>query len=539
MTSDDWTAPLKSKRLGTMHLDQTFRTCELDFFVLLSSATSLIGTRGSANYAAGNVFQDAFAFKCPQSSCRYVSTNIGGVIEGATVNIPAQEQNLHDHGLLTTSPEELQSFLEFALGLSDDAEDCRRIAMGFDSQSISEASVSNLTSRSLMFSHVWKTAEREKTSTQTMERETFRDLLTQHADSDTLHHWIAYSIGNKVCDYVALDREKVDLNILLRTLGMDSLITIELKNWIAKEFEAAVQPSEILDHESIVALASTIRARSGLGRDSHDVGKEPGVILDDGLALQQAHDEQSFTLNIKLPSLPLPSLEDSFGQYVDSRRCFLSPEELERTLSAIEDFQRLDGLGRKLQIRLKARQEDLGIDNWQWDLYAQDIYLSRRDPIHPYITFYGGYIVSEKIHSQVERAVIISVAAFAFKAKIESGTLEQNMLNEEPLCMATLPWLFNSCREPHPGVDQMRHYSNHDYAVVLRRGQVFRVELKDEGAKPVSVESLASIFQLILDQSDVHRPAVASLTSDERDSWAKVGKPRMKETPLLRLTSLL
>ncbi|KAL9631143.1 MAG: hypothetical protein Q9164_006046, partial [Protoblastenia rupestris] len=70
-------------------LDAKCHVVSCDIFVLLSSATSLIGTRGSANHAAGNIFQDAFAFKCPQSSCRCVSANIGGVIENATVNTPA------------------------------------------------------------------------------------------------------------------------------------------------------------------------------------------------------------------------------------------------------------------------------------------------------------------------------------------------------------------------------------------------------------------------------------------------------------------
>ena len=61
MTGEDWQLPLQIKMHGTRNLDEGFRSSSLDFFVMLSSLSGVIGTRGQANYAAGNTYQDEFA----------------------------------------------------------------------------------------------------------------------------------------------------------------------------------------------------------------------------------------------------------------------------------------------------------------------------------------------------------------------------------------------------------------------------------------------------------------------------------------------
>ena len=46
--------------------------------------------------------------------------------------------------------------------------------------------------------------------------------------------------------------------------GIDSLIAIELRNWIKREFKASLRSLEILDEGSIVSLVEKILARSSL-----------------------------------------------------------------------------------------------------------------------------------------------------------------------------------------------------------------------------------------------------------------------------------
>jgi len=50
-----------AKVFGTLNLDELTRQLEVDCFVMFSSAASLLGNRGQANYAAANSFMDAIA----------------------------------------------------------------------------------------------------------------------------------------------------------------------------------------------------------------------------------------------------------------------------------------------------------------------------------------------------------------------------------------------------------------------------------------------------------------------------------------------
>jgi NAD(P)-dependent dehydrogenase (short-subunit alcohol dehydrogenase family)/acyl carrier protein len=50
-----------AKVSGTLNLDELTRQLEVDCFVMFSSAASLLGNRGQANYAAANSFMDAIA----------------------------------------------------------------------------------------------------------------------------------------------------------------------------------------------------------------------------------------------------------------------------------------------------------------------------------------------------------------------------------------------------------------------------------------------------------------------------------------------
>lgn len=138
----------------------------------------------------------------------------------------------------------------------------------------------------------------------------------------------------------------------------------------------------------------------------------------------------------KLLPLPLPDLESSLKLYLIATLSFLSADQLQHTSAALREFQ--DGAGRQLQKRLLDRMQDPQIDDWQHDLQVSSVYLDRRDPVYPYGIFYGSHILTEKPHSQVERAAIISTAAYQFKRRIDAGDLEQDYMNDEPLCMHSL-----------------------------------------------------------------------------------------------------
>jgi len=78
MNYEDWIAAIRPKIQGTWNLHELLPV-ELDFFVILSSATGIIGNRGQANYCAGNTFQDAFAHYRRSQGLPAVSIDLGAI----------------------------------------------------------------------------------------------------------------------------------------------------------------------------------------------------------------------------------------------------------------------------------------------------------------------------------------------------------------------------------------------------------------------------------------------------------------------------
>lgn len=526
MNLDDFQAPLHTKVRGTRNLSEAFQSQPLDFFIILSSATGIIGTSGQANYVAGNTFQDAFANSQANSTVHCISLDIG-MVEGANVNDQRRERNLRQQGLTPITPNQLLAFLEYAMSAEAVQSHCKQVVIGFDGRSISEVSNPNATSQTAMFSHVWHSVDNRALEKSNPAPKSFRDVILDTRDLNKIVSSIGIAIGQKISSLVAFGQGEVDFDRPMAEFGLDSLITIELKNWITREFQSPIRAFEIVDQSSISALAKKVASSSEIVQATleESPNQYDKCDLDAPRILETSISKKNDATmsDMRLPQLPVPDLKSSLQLYLGSRRYYLSQEELESTSNAIQEFQQEGGLGQELQNRLLTRSRDPGVDNWQHDVYTEQIYLKRRDPIHPFGIFYGGHLVGNISHSQAERAAIISAAVFAFKQQVEAGTLERDCMNGEPLCMNSLHWLFNANREPHTGTDKMRKFPGNDYLVALRRGHVFKVFPKGEPEK--SYLGLKDAFEAILHGSSQSIPSIATLTADERDSWAKACSP--------------
>jgi NAD(P)-dependent dehydrogenase (short-subunit alcohol dehydrogenase family) len=78
MTWENWLAATRPKIQGSWNLHQLMPK-DLDFFVMLSSSTAIIGNRGQANYCAGNTFQDALAHHRKSIGLPAVSLDLGAI----------------------------------------------------------------------------------------------------------------------------------------------------------------------------------------------------------------------------------------------------------------------------------------------------------------------------------------------------------------------------------------------------------------------------------------------------------------------------
>lgn len=87
-------------------------------------------------------------------------------------------------------------------------------------------------------------------------------------DNGETHELLLGPIVNRLSDLVAFDSFVQERDLSIAELGLDSLIVVELRNWICTELQGAIYVSEIRDQPIIRSLARLIASRSALTKQN-------------------------------------------------------------------------------------------------------------------------------------------------------------------------------------------------------------------------------------------------------------------------------
>ncbi|KAM7216745.1 hypothetical protein V8F06_007855 [Rhypophila decipiens] len=509
MTAQDFDRVLQAKAFGTLHVQKVFAPEGLTFFISLSSAVNMIGSAGQANYNAANSLQDALAQFDRSSDCFYMALNIG-LIEDATVNSHVIIQSVQRQGLVTIYHDELDAYFAYSLSAEARQAGCHQAVIGFTPESVARTSIVNGAAKTLMFTHVHEAIKRQADDEHVGGGgavKTFAEFVAQTRDRDEIDAFAGRAIANKLADLMLIEPEDVELDESLNDFGLDSLIAIELRNWIMRELGSPIQTSEVLGSENIWALARKVTSRSllvtGGGADSEDPGSTGTSTRSD---IKESRKSQRH--------LPIPDLAETLNMLAESRIAICPPEEKQEIERVLDDFLATDGPELVETLRTDPSSSDKRLD-----FYNHHLHLKRREPLQDHALFFIGHLTEDTVprHTQAERAAIITGAAMSFKRRLESGSLEQHKLNDIVLCMDTVDWLFHTNQEPGLTTDIAQKYSSNNKVVVMRRGHLFEIDVHSED----DYQALERVFSDIIDaSSSSDMPTVSVLTTKSRHEWA-------------------
>ena len=516
MTLDDFQIALQPKVNGTKNLAKGLQRQTLDFFVMFSSDASIIGNLSQANYAAGNAFMDALAHSTAgNNNTPFIALNLGGVLDaGAIATNEHIQKILVRQGYHLIKEKELLAIIEYSLSEQARASGCRQFIIGFDYRSMRDSD-NSYTLKNPMFSHLLLSKDSQETKAQDgTAAQSIEDAIFAAGTIEQVGTIVAEAIARKISTLVAVAYEEVDLQRSVVEFGLDSLVLIELKNWIAHKFQAMLQASEISDAKHIIALAMTVAGRSALVAKS--LGGEREAKTNGVKEASKANGSRTpVPATPTRQKQPLPVLDDTLNEYLENVRPLLTDNEHAELRAHVEDFRQ--GAGRQLQTRLQKLATDPNVDNWQVDLYTRNTFLRDRTPLIPRWNFYLSHLMSAFPHSPAQRAAIICAAALQFKMDLEAGKLSQNGAKQ-------YSWFFNATRQPGRGEDKMVKHASSDYVVAFRRGHAYKIPLR-QGRQPAPYAVLKATFQAILDGESKPESWVGVLTADDRDSWTDVSIP--------------
>jgi hypothetical protein len=279
MSFDQWQTAVSPKVQGTWNLHHALRTQSepLDFLFLFSSLSGLGGHIGQVNYAAANAFLDAFVQYRHSQGLACSTLDIGimediGVLSRDTNRLDAlratSQHCLHEQDLLDAL--ELMIQRSFPDEKDQDLQPAGTIR-GYTNQSqlaigMRYSSSANRTGwqQEPRAGFLTKSAAANQPIDQLKSGSTLKQYLQscvldpEKAETDEAKEFLAKEIGSALSGFMMRQDEEVDLSLPLQT---DSLVTVELRNWIRRKMGVVLKNHEMLMAESILALGGLVGLR--------------------------------------------------------------------------------------------------------------------------------------------------------------------------------------------------------------------------------------------------------------------------------------
>lgn len=274
MTFAEWQLNTRPRVQGARNLDRTLHSLHspLDFFVMLASSSGITGPRGQTAYAASNTFLDSFASHLRHHHSPPIRATAIDI--GIVSDIGYVAENLERKAEIDAVQPDRLSEPEL-LALIKGA-----ITGAYDGDGLPQQTYTGLKlfpdkplsffSSDPKFAHLvaavqgGSSGKKAVGDEERLAGQALRSLLKTVAGLDEAVEVVSRALVGKLSSLLMIGKEDVSVNKPVVAYGLDSLVAVELRNWITVDLEATISLMELMNSPSIEALAGKIAGKSKL-----------------------------------------------------------------------------------------------------------------------------------------------------------------------------------------------------------------------------------------------------------------------------------
>lgn len=256
MTHEQWSRTIASKVNTSWNLHQLLPS-DLDFFILLSSIVGVYGSAGQSNYAAGCTFQDALARHRTAAGHRgSVSLDLGWMRDDGIVRESADLQRRFVNTAIfnPVATADLLAVLDHYCdpALPPLTLDQSQLILGASTpvQARARGGDSSWQSRTRLFAafDVDRATDAPGASKSSAKEDAANAgrLFNQSTDPVERTKIVVTALRGNLARSMGVEIDEIDSDKALGDYGVDSLMAVELRNWIRRDFGVSLAVFEIM-----------------------------------------------------------------------------------------------------------------------------------------------------------------------------------------------------------------------------------------------------------------------------------------------------
>ncbi|MBZ0297818.1 MAG: SDR family NAD(P)-dependent oxidoreductase, partial [Anaerolineae bacterium] len=257
MPEDGLAAMLRTKMTGAWTLHQLTAELPLDHFVMFSSTTALWGVTGMAHYAAANTFLDTLAYYRQSHGLPGLSVN-WGTWEEMRIASTEEQEAVAQFGLKQMSSADALAILGDIMA---DAS-VRQMAVAAVDWSVLKPAYEVRRERPFLANVdvPMKRAVRRAESVEVSQGPSLLEQLAELAEDERREALIDH-VSVEVADILGMNAGSVDIHRGLFEMGMDSLMSVDLKSHLEKRTGLSLPSTLTFNYPTVAELAEYLDGR--------------------------------------------------------------------------------------------------------------------------------------------------------------------------------------------------------------------------------------------------------------------------------------